>query len=756
MPTSLRAFLMVRTNADEWDIEVFHSLEDVLHGWEQRCEESRTAVLHVGFERRVAKSFEDLASRFPGKVLLTPGAKGALPSSFATSGGAIGSVEGEPIFLALEGWGYAEPEPSQLCPAPAANLAGWVKSLVLEHPEQEEVLAAIGIVDDGTYVELEETLKPELRVQIGIYRSAHLVGDERDDPTALARAAPPWLGSLELNRLDLTVRIGNVFRDRSLSRVSDIGALTIADLLGFPNFGRTSIHQLADILGRALLDGPRDSANEASRPTADHLLEAVHLSLATCSDRERDILVRRMGLDCPAETLAEIGDSYGVTRERIRQIEAKVVDRLVRREVWDDLLATKLHVLLADREFPLPLIGAEAIDPWFSGVAAHRDAVRYLIANMCNAAVSLVEIDGVEYLSFLSQDSWHEIVATARRLLESGVDQRWTEQDCQHHVKLLVPDDAREFAALLWEKSSTWCHFADDAETRTLISYGRGVDQVVEAVLLESETPLHYSDIAIQATARAGRELDERRVHNAAAEVGYLFGPGTYGMLKHLSASRAVWEALADEAAEIVTEAALDRQWHASELVDLLIGRGVALPDGFDKYQMDIALKQVGQLHSLGRMVWTRCEAANENARVDIRQAVIAILQNGGEPLTSAELRQRLVAVRGINQGMQFQVIDPLIKLSSQIWALNDRDLSIKRSEQPAFLASIVTLLRSTMKPIHISECAKIIGDAVPARAVFCLAALDSRLRVTQDRFLTLAEWRPAADNGQPQANAAP
>ena len=132
-----------------------------------------------------------------------------------------------------------------------------------------------------------------------------------------------------------------------------------------------------------------------------------------------------------------------------------------------------------------------------------------------------------------------------------------------------------------------------------------------------------------------------------------------------------------------------------------------------------------------------------------------AILQNAGEPLSSAELRQRLVAVRGINQGMQFQVIDPLIKLSSQLWALNDRDLAIKRSEQPAFLDSIVTQLRSRMKPVHISECAEMVGEAVPARAVFCLAALDARLRVTQDRFLILAEWRPAADDGQPQADAA-
>ncbi|MFA6122992.1 MAG: sigma factor-like helix-turn-helix DNA-binding protein [Sphingomonas sp.] len=746
---------MLRSAVDEWDIEVFHSLEEVLRAWEQQREERKTAVLHVGFERRVAKSFEQLASQFPGRVLLTPSAKGALPSSFATSKGAVGNVESEPIFLALEGWGYAEREPSPPCAAPAVNMAGWVRLFVLDHPQQVGPLASIGIIDDDTYLDFENSLEPELRTQLAICRSAYLVGDQGDDPTMLARAAPPWLSSLVLSELDLTVRIGNVIRDRSLSRVSDIGALTVAEMLRFPNFGRTSIHQLADILRRALLDGPRGGEDEVSRSSAGNLLEAVRLSLATCADRERDILVRRMGLGCPNETLAEIGESYGITRERIRQIEAKVVDRLIRREVWDDLLAAKLHVLLADREFPLPLIGAEALDPWFSGVAAHRDAVRYLIANMCNAAVSLVEIDGVEYLSFLSQDSWHEIVATARRLLASGVDQRWTEQDCQHHVKLLIPDDAREFGALLWEISAKWCHFADDAEARTLISYGRGVDQVVEAVLLESDTPLHYSDITIQATARAGRDLDERRVHNAAAEVGYLFGPGTYGMLKHVTASRAIWEALADEAAEIVMEATVDRQWHASELIDLLIGRGVTLPDHFDKYQMDIALKQVAQLHSLGRMVWTKCEAANENVRVDIRQAVIAIMQNAGEPLSSTELRQRLVAVRGINQGMQFQVIDPLIKLSSQVWALNDRDLSIKRPDQPAFLDSIVTQLRSRQRPVHISECAEILGDIVPARAVFCLAGLDPRLQVTQDRFLTLVEWKSAVQDGKRQANAA-
>jgi hypothetical protein len=674
-------------------------------------------------------------------VLLTPGAKGALPASFSTSKEAVGSVHGEPVYLALEGWGYAAPEPSGPNSEETGQFSGWVAYFLLEQPQNKDLLTQAGIFDESSYLELESALSTELRLQTAIFRTNFLVGDGVEDPTALARAAPPWLASQELGNLDLTVRIGNVFRRQPFKTVGDIGALTVSDLLTFQNFGRTSIHQLVDIFRRALFAGPPDTERQMVLSSDDRLLDAVRNSLAGCSERERDILVRRMGLECPAETLAEIGVSYGITRERIRQIEAKVVDRLVRREVWDDVLAAKLKVMLAEREFPLPLIGAEAIDPWFSGVSLHREAIRYLIANMCKTAVNLIEIDGIEYLSFLSQETWQEILATARSLLSSGIDKQWTEQYCQHYVKLLVPDEAREFGALLWDISSKWCHFAEDAGDRVLISYGRGVEQVVEAVLLESDEPLHYSEIASKATARIGREIDERRVHNAAAEVGYLFGSGIYGMLKHLTVQRAEWESLAEEAAEIVDESPLERQWHTSELIVALEGRGVWLPDGFDKYQLDIALKETGHLHALGRMVWTRSSATADGARVDIRQAVIAVLQNAGEPLSTAELRQRVVAVRGINQGMEFQVRDPLIKLNSQLWALNDRDLSIKRADQPAFLDSVVSQLRSRMKPAHISECEALIGDAMPPRALFCLAASDSRLLVTQDRYLTLSEW---------------
>ncbi len=75
---------------------------------------------------------------------------------------------------------------------------------------------------------------------------------------------------------------------------------------------------------------PDESMPLPSEAASDELLrEHIRGVLDQLSRRERDVLEMRFGLrDGQAHTLEEVGQAFGVTRERIRQIEAKALRKL--------------------------------------------------------------------------------------------------------------------------------------------------------------------------------------------------------------------------------------------------------------------------------------------------------------------------------------------------------------------------------------------------------------------------------------------
>ena len=87
--------------------------------------------------------------------------------------------------------------------------------------------------------------------------------------------------------------------------------------------GSEDASQLGDFIEDESQEGPMDAASNQL------LREHIQSILGSLSRREREVLEMRFGLkDGQGHTLEEVGQAFGVTRERIRQIEAKALRKL--------------------------------------------------------------------------------------------------------------------------------------------------------------------------------------------------------------------------------------------------------------------------------------------------------------------------------------------------------------------------------------------------------------------------------------------
>ncbi len=129
----------------------------------------------------------------------------------------------------------------------------------------------------------------------------------------------------------LTTRLGRQPTDEEIAKEMDIDIEKISEIrkikqnpssLATP-IGDEKDSKLQDILPDEWSQSPEDFA------TSEYLKNQLKDILDSLQDRERKVLSLRFGLtDGVTRTLEEVGREFGVTRERIRQIEAKALKKL--------------------------------------------------------------------------------------------------------------------------------------------------------------------------------------------------------------------------------------------------------------------------------------------------------------------------------------------------------------------------------------------------------------------------------------------
>lgn len=83
----------------------------------------------------------------------------------------------------------------------------------------------------------------------------------------------------------------------------------------------------AEFMESLVDDSPSPEAQMAASEEGDYRRGLLQQALATLPDRERNILTQRQLKEDPM-TLEELGVVYGISRERVRQLEARALDRL--------------------------------------------------------------------------------------------------------------------------------------------------------------------------------------------------------------------------------------------------------------------------------------------------------------------------------------------------------------------------------------------------------------------------------------------
>jgi len=154
--------------------------------------------------------------------------------------------------------------------------------------------------------------------------------------------------------LDLSTRALNTLKRLRIISVEELLAYPKHKIMHEENFGIRSLNEIESKTFGYLSSGLENGDN--TRSVEEELRVGtksfVDQMLSRLFERQRSVVIDRYGLwDGIAETLQDIGDKLGVTRERIRQIEDKGLKRLrrVNSRVIDKFVLSKIRTYVGSQ-----------------------------------------------------------------------------------------------------------------------------------------------------------------------------------------------------------------------------------------------------------------------------------------------------------------------------------------------------------------------------------------------------------------------
>jgi hypothetical protein len=532
-----------------------------------------------------------------------------------------------------------------------------------------------------------------------------------------------------LDDMTLPARARSFALQAGLTTLGELASCTLAELKKADNLGRKTIQELAPSI-REYFESRRPDEQLGEQG----LLECWKALLEGLEGVPRIILTRRSGLGGPSETLKEIGEMLGVSRERIRQIEAAASKALARR-AWVDVVRRRVDAALTDGGVVLDDL---ARDPWWAAAVALPEVARYVIEDVVEADAFVISFDDLDWLS---------------RHRESDVEAAWNElRDRAADVMLpaprsvfdalLLPIETRlgsglatHFAKLLGE--SMILDAAQAGGEPRVLALGDGRIAKLMALLRSAKAPVHTDE----AMAFVGGR------HHFPEEI-VRFGESRIGLRQHIPDFDAWRARLVPRAVQIVRDVDPERQWSCTELHDEL-REEFALPEWLNPFVLAALIKAGTELTYLGRLRVVLPGSKDNADRIYVHELIEQLLRDAAEPLSKDELVTRIRARIGITDLAISQALTrpQFVRVDLDRIGLLDRDVP---GGQPAVdeardeIAAILERRGRGLSMFHVhEELARL--SAVHAEwnqeVSYSVLHGDPRFRFSQSGAVGLASW---------------
>lgn len=530
---------------------------------------------------------------------------------------------------------------------------------------------------------------------------------------------------LPLSDTELPARMRNYVRSERLEQLGALMNRPYASLVGTANLGRKSLNDT--------IDAVRDFLSErASPPVYASFLQAWQAQLAALGPIPRIIVTRRAGMHGERETLEELGAMLGVSRERVRQIEARVIGRLAERSRWRGAVEANLAAAFGSgRALPLTLL---AQDSWWSGIDQQELLLDYVVRRIFEDQLFVLEApSGKRYLTKFGPSKFAAHLESAKSRvakLEYPVEMSAVAEILRAEA---APLDPILFSEL--QHGVDELLLRDPTRPELALGYGRYRSDDVIAFLNGQPAPVHI-DVLEQHCGRG--TLPDEVLH---------FRRGVVGLKRHFPDFDDWMARLVPAALDVMQERSAGRQWLVPELHEALRERGL-LPDWLGHWHLASLLRLSGQIDYLGRLRVARKDGGQED-RLQYVELLLGIVTEAGAPLPFDELLARARVQTDIPESTATLRIAalPFVRLDESRIGLVQRDIPGGPQAVAAAIEAVVRVLHESQLGLTPHRATQIVNALSEAHATWTRQLVtsvlrnESTIRVDRTKNIGLDEW---------------